>query len=429
MKQAYRTLLWGICFVVVTVGSSWGQAPGDDIRISLNFDDTPISTVLKMLAAQNNLNLVVSAAVTGNISIALDNVTLPAALNAILLPNGYNYHLLDNIIVVKESSQWMAGELAARVYDLKYIDPAAAQAAVKPILSDKGQAVIPTAPTEGDRAAAKSAGARIIIIDYPAVQGDVAALLEQIDRRRRQVSVEVKIIETNLNKDEKLGINWPKSLSTSMNGVPTPGTATGWSSSRSSAEAAVMSLDDGDWKLGYLTVHQVDIVMDFLNKRDKAKLLSNPRLTALDNETAVIEIQTVIPIQTINRFSEGAVIQDIVTFQDEKVGISLKVTPRINNDSAITLQVNPVVAEIIGYSGSADNQKPITSERSINTTVTVKNNETIVLGGLLKETHFDNVEKVFLLGSIPLLGGLFTSRETETGTTDLLILITPRIID
>jgi type IV pilus assembly protein PilQ len=429
LKKACHILVWGVCCAVVAFGSSWAQAPGSDIRVSLDFNDTPISTVLKMLATQNNLNLVVSAAVTGTISITLDSVTLPAALDAILLPNGYNYHLLDNIIIVKESSQWMAGELVARTYDLKYIDPVVAQTAVKPILSEKGQAIVLTSPSEGSDAAKKPAGSQIVIVDYPDVHGGVSTLLEQIDRRRRQVSVEVKIIETNLTKDEKLGINWPKSLSTSINGVPTPDGVTGWSRSASSTEAAAMPLDNGDWQLGYLTVHQVDVMMDFLNKRNNAKLLSNPRLTALDNETALIEIQTVIPIQTINRFSEGAVIQDIVTFQDERVGISLKVTPRINNDSAITMQVNPIVAEIIGYSGPVNNQKPITSERSINTTVTVKDNETIVLGGLLKETHFDTVEKVFLLGSIPIIGGLFTSHNTETGTTDLLILITPRIID
>ena len=149
----------------------------------------------------------------------------------------------------------------------------------------------------------------------------------------------------------------------------------------------------------------------------------------MENETATIKIQTVIPIPTINRFSEGAVIQDIVTFQDKEVGISLKVTPRINGDSAIIMRVNPVVEEIIEKVGIGDNWKPVTSERSIVTTVTVRNNETLALGGLLKDSRYETKTKVFLLGSIPVLGALFTHTETETKTTDLLILITPRIID
>jgi type II secretory pathway component GspD/PulD (secretin) len=149
----------------------------------------------------------------------------------------------------------------------------------------------------------------------------------------------------------------------------------------------------------------------------------------MDGEAATIQVQQVIPIQTINRFSEGAIVQDIVTYQDEEVGISLRVTPHINNDSAITMEVNPIVQEIIGFTGPIENQRPITSERSVNTTVTVNDNQTIVLGGLLKESQIEVVEKVPLLGHIPILGALFTNRNTEVQTTDLLILITPRIVN
>lgn len=271
-----------------------------------------------------------------------------------------------------------------------------------------------------------------MVHDFPAVQTAVGDVLYQIDRPRRQVSVEVKIIETNLTRDEKLGINWPKSISASIDNAER---LSGFSSGDDAVSgsdgdyAAFMPLESGDWQLGALNIHQVNIVLDYLQRRGNSKLLSNPRVTTMDNETAIIQIQKVIPIQTINRFSEGAVIQDIVTFQDEEVGISLKVTPRINDDSTITLRVNPVVEEIIGYTGPTDNQKPITSERSVNTSVTVHNNETVALGGLLKETQFETEEKVFLLGSIPILGHLFRNKSTETQMTDLLILITPRIMD
>jgi type IV pilus assembly protein PilQ len=407
-----------------------GQQLTSDIKVSLNFDDTPIKTVLSMLAAQNSLNLVVSSDVEGDISIKLDNVTLGAALDAILQPNGYNYHIGEDIIIIKAADKKVVGELVAQTYRLKFIDASVAEAALKPMLSDNGTAV----PIQASKAQNGSdkimESTQIVVFDYPDVHLLVSELLTHIDTKRRQVMVEVKIIETNLTEDEKLGINWPKAIASSITGVASPqGASVAGDDNNGVAEMAVMPLENGNWQLGYLTLHQVDIVLDFLQQRKNTKLLSNPRLTAMENEIAVIEVQTVIPIQTINRFSEGAVIQDIVTFQDEEVGISLKVTPRINDDSTITMRVNPVVEEIVGFSGPADNQKPITSERSISTSVTVGNNETIVLGGLLKETRFDAVEKVFLLGSIPLLGGLFTHKSTETQTTDLLIMITPHIIE
>jgi type II secretory pathway component GspD/PulD (secretin) len=412
--------------ILVCLAAVVSAAFNPDTKISLAFDDTPITAVLKMLAEQNHLNLVVSAAVDEEISLTLSDVSLGAALDAVLLPNGYDYSIVDDIIIVKTADQRVTGELATETYQLKYIDAGVAQEAIKPLLSAHGQVVVLGAAAAAAEGIAAPTGSRLVVLDSPSVQKIVASLLGKIDRPRRQVSVEVKIIETNLSKDEKLGINWPKSISAAINGVQTPG-STSTEETSAGNEAAVMPLDNGTWQLGYLSVHQLDLVLDFLARRNNAKLLSNPRLTTIEDETASIQVETVIPIQTINRFSEGAVIQDIVTFQDERVGISLKVTPRINDDSTVTLKVNPIVSEIIGYSGPANNQKPITSERSITTNVTVKDGETLVLGGLLKESTIEIDERVFLLGSIPFVGSLFRHKTTEAKTTDLMILMTPRI--
>jgi type II secretory pathway component GspD/PulD (secretin) len=169
--------------------------------------------------------------------------------------------------------------------------------------------------------------------------------------------------------------------------------------------------------------------LNFLKHRSNSKLLSNPRLTTVENEPATISVQTTFPIQTINRLSEGAVVQDIVTFQDKDIGLSLKVTPRINDDSSVTLHVNTVVEEIIDMVGPTNNQRPETSQRSATTTVVVGNNQTIALGGLLKENRIETEDKVFFLGSIPILGKLFSNKRTQTQTTDLMILITPKIMD
>jgi type IV pilus assembly protein PilQ len=424
-----KAYIFALALAIVVFCLSGNTQPLDvNTRVSLNFDDTPISAVLKMLAAQNDINLVVSSAVEGNVSISLENVTLEAALDAMLLPNGYNYYISNNIIIVKDAGQQMVGELTVRTYRLIHISAHAAQLAVEPLLSDKGKAIILRNSQEQSPAVETEHSSELVIYDYPVIHSVVARLLPQIDRRKRQVSVEVKIIETDLSKDEELGINWPKSIEASIHGVDIPGTSSDDINPGASA-AAVMPLEDGNWQLGYLTIHQVDLVIDFLEQRGSSKLLSNPRVTTMDGEPASIQIQKVIPIQTINRFSEGAIIQDIVTYQDLEVGISLRVTPHISDDSTITMEVKPVVEEIIGYTGHPNDLRPITSMRSVNTTVTVKNNETVALGGLLKESQIENEEKVFLLGSIPILGGLFTHKKTENRTTDLLILITPIIID
>jgi len=429
VKQWATRTLGVIAVIILGAGLLSAAAFDPQAKVSLAFDKTPIASVLRMLAAQNNLNLVVSSAVEENVSIRLENVSLRAALDAILLPNGYNYYIADDIIIVKAADQKVTGELTAQAYHLQYLPSTTAETAVKPLLSPDGKVISlsPSASPGSNQPGPE--GSNLVVVDYPSVHEAICRLLTQIDRKKRQVSVEVKFIENNLGNNEKLGINWPKSVSASINGIQMPSASTG-DNAATASEAAILPLfDKGNWQFGYLSAHQVDIVLDFLQQRNKSKLLSNPRLTTLDNETAAIEATTIVPIQTINRFSEGAVIQDIVTFQDKEIGISLRVTPRINDDSTITMNVNPVVEEIIGYAGPTNNQKPITSQRSITTNVTVRNGETLVMGGLLKETIIEKQDKVFLLGSLPILGGLFTHRTKEAATTDLLILITPKILD
>jgi len=181
--------------------------------------------------------------------------------------------------------------------------------------------------------------------------------------------------------------------------------------------------------LGSLGIIQLLVVLDFIKSRGNSKLLSNPRVTTLDNETATMDVTTIIPIQTVNRLSQSDLTQDIVTFQDKEVGISLRVTPRINDDSILTLQINPIVEEIIGYAGTSDNQKPITSHRAVTTNVTVKNGETVALGGLIRESDIHNEDKLFFFGYLPIIGRLFNHKTTEHQTTELLILITPKILD
>jgi len=157
--------------------------------------------------------------------------------------------------------------------------------------------------------------------------------------------------------------------------------------------------------------------------------VSDPRITTLENHEAEFKFETIIPIQTVNRFTEGAATSDIVTFEDEEVGISLKVTPRINENGLVTMDVAPKVEDIIGYAGPADNQKPITASRSIQTRITVADGETVALGGLIKENNIETIQRVPLLGHIPLIGRLlFSNKRVEKTSTDLIILITPHIL-
>ncbi len=424
-----------ILALVLAAGCMSIAAPLDSgQRLTLSLESVPLAKVLSMIAAQNKLNLVMSDDIDGEISLQLEDVDLKTALDAILTSNGFAYVVRENVVVVTSAEKASADILASRVIRLNYVDPVTVKAALDSRKSSKGQIIVLDKVMADASGSSTSSGStyrpnRILITDYPSVIEDLAALVAEIDIPERIVQIEARIVETKLSDETRLGFSWPTSMSAKIAGA-SDGTSSGTDDATTSTSAlGSMSLEDGQWTWGTLSVNQLSAVLDMLDQNGNSKLLSDPRITTVENHEAEIKIATVIPIQTINRFTEAAATQDIVTFQDFEVGISLKVTPRINGDGNITLDVEPIVEDIIGYSGPTGNQKPITATRSIKTRITVKEGETAALGGLLKEDVIESTQRVPFLGHIPLLGkALFTSKSHEKSTTDLIILITPRLL-
>jgi len=399
-------------------------------KISLQFERVSISTILTMLAQQNNLNIVQSSELTEEVSLQLDNVALSDALDALLSSNGYNYYFAGDIIVVKPIEMNAPGELVSKAVFLNYITPAAAVNVIENILSAKGKVKVVESPTEAAGQKTKAAmPTQIIVVDFPGNIDKVLTLINEIDVPQQQLAIKVRMIETNIDNERNIGISWPTNLSARLHGIVSSSDTAGSSSSGTNAEAmGQMQLPDGAWEWGRLSVNETNVILNFLDQNGNSKLISDPHITTMNNYEAEIKVTTIVPIQTINRFSEGGSVQDIVTFQDEEIGITLRVTPHICNDDEIILDVHPSVAEIIGYSGPIDNQKPITSQRSVSAKITVRNNETAAIGGLMKENKIESVQKVFGLGSIPIIGHLFKHKTIESSNTELLILITPTIL-
>ncbi|MBD3257746.1 hypothetical protein GF377_04880 [candidate division GN15 bacterium] len=437
-QPARLSMTLAVCLLAV-IGLPLISATGqtDDLlpdrKISLELEGVPIASVLNMIASQNGLNLVLSSEVDGNVTMRLDNVDVRTALDAVLTANGYNYFLKDDIIVVKLATTDAAGELSSRIIRLKYLAPNTAQKALESRLSKKGKVIVLDRAAQGAMDVAGYQANRLMITDYPNILDDLERLVAEMDVPERSVQIEARIIETTIDASSNLGFTWPTAISSKLadaddGGSSDPGTSTETTSETSGA--GVYDPNAGTWTWGKLSVGELNTVLHLLKQNGNSKLVSDPRITTLENHEAVFKFTTIIPIQTINRFTEGAATTDIVTFEDEEVGISLRVTPRINDNDRITLDVEPTVEDIIGYNGPPENQKPITASRSIQTRVTVQDGETVALGGLLKESDIETVQKVPLLGHIPLLGSLlFTNKSTETTTTDLIILITPRIIE
>ena len=421
-----------LCFLILA-GQSSSSPLEKSGKLSMELENVDIAVALAMISEQNNLNMVVGGDVTGQVSLRLVEVDLESALEAILAPGGFNYYIRNDILVVKPQNTQAIGELASKSITLKYLNPNSIKGVVESQLSDRGKLMIIGAPVEGETQKEGVSPNQIVITDFPAILDEVLALIDELDQPRQMISIEVKIIESTVDANSKLGFAWPTGVATTL-GAGTINISEGSEEDGSTGTSLTnvsgnYDIESGRWTWGTLTVAQLSAVLDLLNRKGNSKLISDPHITTLDNQEAYIKAQTVIPIATISRFTEGASTSDIQTFYDEEIGISLSVTPRINEGNRITLEVHPQVEDIIGFSGPADNQKPITSSRSLKTTVTVNDGETIALGGLLKESEIEQIQKVPLLGHIPLLGNLlFTNKSTEKTTTDLIILITPRIM-
>jgi len=417
-------LLVGILLVAGQSAAAPTAQRLDRTTITLSVENAAAVDVLRLLATQGGFNLSLASSIKGNVTVSLREVSLMNALDVVTASTGASWYLSDEVVVVRPAADRHLLESRSELIKLKYLSAQAAEQLVSDIVGDQGSIRI----LSGNTLQGASAWDEMIQINAPAKTLQRARdILAQADYPRPLVEIEARVIETNLTGDSRLGINFPDRLSVNVGGLESDGT-NGNESSGSTTAFATHPLDGGKWTWGKLTATEVNFILDYLIQNGNSRLLSNPRVTTTSNQMARIEVLTTIPIQTVNRFTEGAVIQDIVTFEDLDVGLSLEVVPRVTDDSAILLEVRSVVEEILGYTGPIDNQRPVTSKRDVTSSVRVRAGESLGIGGLMKEAERVTIKKLPLLGSIPVMGRLFQHRTTTSEQTDLLILITPRLV-
>jgi len=398
-------------------------------KVSVDYENTSLETALSLLARQNGFDVVMSGLEDHEITARLDNVTLKDALNAILSVSGLTFFTAGDIVVIKKLADEAPGELVTKVFKLNFLDSRQIEKQLTNMLSSRGKLeVISSGQKLGEGTSDQYAASLIAVTDVAEIIPQVEAFITKIDQKPRQVAISVKLIETTIDDKEAFGIDWETNVTAKIGGAEGPTSSSNTVNNTTYSAVSTLPLKSGSFTYGMLTFSEVSSLIEFLRTSGDSRLLSSPSVTTTDGKPAVIDVVTTIPIQTVNRFSEGAVIQDVVTYQFKDVGITLDVTPVINNDGYITLKCKPTVEEITGWVGPSDNQQPITSKRSVNTDVLVKSGETLVIGGLMKESAIENINGVWPLYKVPVLGELFKHRTKQNAKTDLMILITPSII-
>ncbi|RMD98825.1 MAG: hypothetical protein D6814_06765 [Calditrichaeota bacterium] len=409
---------------------------GDPINV--DFRNAEIGNVLRILARQNGFNVVAGDSVKGRITVTLKNVTLEQALDSILRANGYQYRIENGVVVVKPVSRgFNVEEMETRVYRLKYIDAHNLMEAISELKSPEGKIKVLTTSFHNrkdvyevnNRVAPRREvkywlrSSVLLVTDFPSNLKAIDKLVQELDKPVPQVMIEAKLIETSPQDKTNIGIDWSKSLAAELfdEVVFEGGTVYRYSSQ------TPLSKKSGGVTFGTLNTSQFNAVLNFLKTKMNSRLLSNPRILAMDNEPSDISVGTNFPVPQINRGVGGQ--GDIVTFTYKDVNITLRVVPHVTSHKSIVMYVNPIIEEITGQVTVDKNSAPITSKREVDTVVKVKSGETIVIGGMIKEQSVVRVDKIWFLGSIPLVGHLFRNKSVQKQQTDLLIFITPKIVE
>jgi len=400
-------------------------------NISVEFKDADIQDVFRVLALKGNVSIVSDPDVKGLITVQITDVPWEKVLDVICRTYGYAYEREGNIIRVITMDKQSQENLVTEVFALNFATAKEVAESVGEMKSDRG------------RIKYDARANLVIVTDIPTSIYRIGKVIERLDFMTPQVTIEAKIIETTLSDGEDLGIKWNVQASASMskrpttypwpstdvgtrykNRLPTGDTAEDFPST--TIPTFPFAVKD-DFSFGILDASTFNVLLQAIETRAKTKILSNPRITTMDNTAAKIHVGTDWPIAsyTYNEQTDRFV---ITGWEYKSYGILLEVTPTINKNGYVTLKIHPEISdkqEEIDFQGAS---VPVLTTQTTEATVMVKDGETLAVGGLLKTKKVMTKTKVPFLGDIPIIGFLFSHKSETTNKTDLLIFITPHII-
>lgn len=282
--------------------------------------------------------------------------------------------------------------------------------------------------------ASKSTNA-LIVNAPPAIVAKMRSIVEQVDIRRAQVLVEALVVEVTDDDARDLGISW---IGSEHKGFPSEGgniaVNTLGANLRTGAgvdsNGKVTLAPGGGLTLGYIDNGDLKAVMRALSTTTKANILSTPTIVALDNEEAELLVGQNVPFKTGQSTSQASSVENpFTTIERQDIGINLVIKPQINQGDSITLDLKQSAEDIAPSNTlAAETSDIVTNKRLIKTKALIKDQQTLVIGGLLQDKEGEQRSKTPILGDLPLIGGLFSSKGKTRGKTNLMVFIRPTIL-
>lgn len=361
-------------------------------KISIDLQDAELPDVVKILAEKGDLNIVSDKSLAGTVQITLSNVSIQDALDYILNTQGLSYKLIENTILIGSQDNL---DRATRV-ETKIIrlDNVLAKD-VAPILADylKGQ----------EKAQINEQENLLILNADSKKMPSLVDLIARLDEKKlSQIILEAQFLEVNQSSLENLGVAWSNAY-----GIGAQGTYT-------------------DGAFSYVSNLSISTILNLLKNNGDARILAKPRIKAVDKEPAEIFIGDNIPYIELSTDTSGRTQQSVKFIES---GVLLKILPDINPfTQEIKVKFEPEVSYVNGF-GGPNNDIPIVRKRKVSTVVSIKNGQTVLIGGLFNSSDSDTYSRFPLLSKIPVLGAFFRSNRTQQDQTELVIAVTPRIID
>ena len=368
--------------------------------ISLDLENADIQTILRAMAHYGGKNVVAGQEVVGTVTMKLTNVSWKQAFDVIVRTAGFAYREEGAVIRVAEGLTFdkereadeMAQPVIHKVYKLSFAEPREVKTNLDKLISKKGQVEIDNRTNS------------VVVTDIESKHEYIAELIRILDSPNPQVDIEVRVVDIDYDFGRDLGISW------SISNLRSTAFNTYAAGTLSAPAATVLDISIGTIR----NFAQINAMLNISENEGKTKTIANPRITALNNREAEILGGKKFPVNVLDQAG------NLVTRYFE-VGTYLKVTPHINSKDEITMDIEAELSNV-------DPTTLIITTTEAKTRQLVKDGETVVLGGFIRQEEQSSEVGIPILRHIPILGFLFKRTGKTSAKREVLIFLTPHII-
>jgi len=437
-------------------------------NVTVNFKGADIRTVLSYISEVAGVDVIAAPDVKGTIDLKLTDKPWKVALDIIVRNYGYAYERNGDIIRVVTLDKLKQEEATTQAFSLNYGKAKEIVSAVEDMVGERGSVLYDERTNI------------VLVTDIPTNVYKIGQIIQRLDRGTDQVLIEARVLETVLSDDERMGIDWNIKIAASgakrpitfpfdyfnvdnkyldkfsplvqVGAASTTTTTTGATGSNTtsnfpngadglgSGSKAFPYVDisqdifKNTFTFGTLDFSQFKAVLEMIKQRSNTNVVSNPRIATLNNNPAYIIVGQTINMPKYERNSTTGKME-VSGYDAKDLGIKMKVTPHINENGEITVDISPEISDFVRYDtldASSGIVAPVFSSRQANTKVMIKDQDTIFIGGMIKENIIDVKKPIpFLgdvLGNVPGLGLLVSKKEKTKQKTELIFFITVKLM-